>query len=57
MGSYVPTQRIDNDYFKDVNGLDADWILQRTGIFSRSKAAPGENVNTMAFAADRKSVV
>ena len=51
MGSYVPTQRIDNDYFKNVNGLDADWIFQRTGICTRSKAAPEENVNTMAFAA------
>lgn len=40
MGSYVPTQRIDNDYFKNVNGLDADWIFQRTGICTRSKAAP-----------------
>lgn len=36
MGSYVPTQRIDNDYFKNVNGLDADWIFQRTGICTRS---------------------
>ena len=53
MGSYVPTQRIDNDYFKNVNGLDADWIFQRTGISTRSKAAPEENVNTMAFAAVR----
>lgn len=49
MGTYVPSLRIDNDYFKDVNGLTGEWILQRTGISSRSKCAPGENVNTMAF--------
>ena len=49
MGYYIPSTRIDNNYFKDINGLDDDWIRQRTGIVTRSKAAPDENVNTMAF--------
>lgn len=51
MGLYVPSQRIDNDHFKDVNGLTDDWIRQRTGIVTRSKAGPDENVNTMAYEA------
>ena len=51
MGHYVPSQRVDNDYFLDINGLTADWILQRTGIRTRSKCADGENQNTMAMEA------
>ncbi len=50
-GYYVPAGRIDNEYFKDVNGLTSDWIYKRTGIKSRSKAAPGENHNSMGLAA------
>ncbi|MDE6533701.1 MAG: ketoacyl-ACP synthase III [Muribaculaceae bacterium] len=51
MGHYVPATRITNDYFENVNGLTSDWIVQRTGIHSRSKAAPGENADSMALAA------
>lgn len=51
MGSYVPATRISNDYFLSVNGLTSDWIVQRTGIKTRSRAAAGENVNTMGIAA------
>ena len=51
IGHYIPTYRISNDYFKDLNGLDADWIVQRTGIESRSRCREGENVDTMAFEA------
>ncbi|HBC21936.1 MAG TPA: 3-oxoacyl-ACP synthase [Porphyromonadaceae bacterium] len=51
MGYYVPSIRIDNNYFKNINGLDDDWIRQRTGIVTRSKCAEGENVNTMGIAA------
>ncbi|MCH5218025.1 MAG: ketoacyl-ACP synthase III [Muribaculaceae bacterium] len=51
IGSYVPEGRVGNDYFKDVNGLTSDWIEQRTGIRSRSKAAPDENADSMGLAA------
>lgn len=51
IGYYVPSQRIDNEYFATVNGLTPEWIMQRTGIHSRSKAAPDENVDTMAIEA------
>lgn len=50
-GYYVPSGRVPNEYFFDVNGLTSDWIYQRTGILSRSKAGVGENTNTMAAAA------
>lgn len=48
MGHYVPSGRISNEYFEKVNGLTSDWIVQRTGIQSRSKAAADENCDTMA---------
>lgn len=51
VGCYVPEGRVPNEYFKDVNGLTADWIVQRTGIQSRSKAAPEENVDSMGLEA------
>lgn len=51
IGCYVPSGRVDNEYFKDVNGLTSDWIVQRTGIQTRSKAGEGENVDTMGLAA------
>lgn len=51
IGCYVPEGRVDNEYFKDVNGLTSDWIVQRTGILTRSKAGEGENVDTMGMAA------
>lgn len=51
LGHYVPTERVHNDYFLEVNGLTGEWIKQRTGIETRSKAGADENVNTMAIAA------
>lgn len=51
MGFYVPSQRISNDYFLDVNGLTSDWIVQRTGINTRSKTNPGEGHDSMGLAA------
>lgn len=51
MGQYVPATRIGNDYFEHINGLTPDWIEQRTGIQTRSKAGKDENVDTMAVRA------
>lgn len=51
MGFYVPSLRINNDYFKDINGLTDEWIRQRTGIATRSRCSAEENVNTMAYSA------
>ena len=51
MGHYVPSGRVPNEYFENVNGLTSEWIVQRTGIRSRSKANADENCDTMALAA------
>lgn len=50
-GFYVPAGRVHNDYFLNVNGLTNEWITQRTGIVTRSKASEDENLNTMGLAA------
>lgn len=44
---YLPDNYIPNDYFLDVNGIDNEWIIARTGIHLRTKAKEGENTNTM----------
>lgn len=51
IGHYIPANRIDNQYFKELNGLDPEWITQRTGIQTRSRCGENENVDTMAFEA------
>ncbi len=55
-GFYVPSQRITNDYFFNINGLTSDWILQRTGIESRSKVSDNENGVTMGKASVEKAI-
>ncbi|MBD5303480.1 MAG: ketoacyl-ACP synthase III [Bacteroides sp.] len=56
MGIYVPSQRVANDHFLNVNGLTSEWIEQRTGIKTRSKAGEDENVDTMAIGAVEDAV-
>lgn len=48
-GYYVPSARIDNAYFENVNGLTDEWIVKRTGIKTRSRAAAGEGHNSMGL--------
>ncbi|MCM1291105.1 MAG: ketoacyl-ACP synthase III [Prevotella sp.] len=50
-GYYIPEKRVPNEYFEQVNGLTPEWIIQRTGISTRSKCSPEENVNTMGMEA------
>ena len=53
MASYLPEAVVTNAHFTRLNGLASEWIVERTGIEERRKAAPGENANTMAIAAAR----
>lgn len=48
---YLPEAVVPNSYFKEINGLDDEWIYSRTGIKNRSKAGEGENTNTMGIKA------
>lgn len=55
-GFYVPEERVDNQHFLELNGLTSEWIEQRTGIRSRSKAKAEENINTMSIEAVRNAL-
>ncbi len=48
-GFYIPSTRVPNSHFLNLNGLTDEWIRQRTGIETRSKAGEGENQNTMGI--------
>lgn len=55
-GFYVPEERVHNDHFLELNGLTSEWIEQRTGIITRSKAKPEENISTMGLEALRNTL-
>ena len=48
---YLPQRIVDNDYFAALLDKSPDWFVERTGIRQRRRAAPDENVNTLAVAA------
>ena len=50
-GYYIPEERVPNDYFTPINGMTNQWIYQRTGIKTRSKASNTETMNFMCFKA------
>lgn len=55
-GYYIPSPRVDNAHFLNVNGLTDEWIAKRTGIHSRSHVSEGENQETMALDAVRDAI-
>lgn len=53
---YLPEKIVDNEYFSSLLGKPTNWFFERTGIRQRRRAAPHENVHTMAFDAVRALV-
>lgn len=51
MGYYIPETRIPNEYYLEINGLTPEWIEQRSGIKTRSRAGEGEDTDSMGFRA------
>lgn len=56
IGSYIPEKRIKNDYFTQINGLSDEWIVQRTGIQTRSRATEKETMNYMCCEAVNNAI-
>lgn len=54
VAAYLPAAVVANDHFTRLNGLSSEWIIERTGIRERRRAAEGENTNTMAIAAAQR---
>jgi 3-oxoacyl-[acyl-carrier-protein] synthase-3 len=55
-GYYIPQTRVPNAYFLEVNGLTDEWIFQRTGIKTRSKATEEETMDRMSIEAVRQAI-
>ena len=55
IGYYIPSTRIENEYFNQLNNLSSEWIFLRTGIRSRSRANDNETINYMCLEAVRKA--
>ncbi|MEG2219445.1 MAG: ketoacyl-ACP synthase III [Muribaculaceae bacterium] len=55
-GFYVPALRVDNSHFFELNGLTDEWIVQRTGIKTRSKAGNNEGHNSMGLNAIENAI-
>lgn len=55
-GFYIPEKRIPNKYFTKKTGLTDEWIIQRTGIKTRSRATENENINTMSIDAVKNAI-
>lgn len=51
IGHYIPKRRVNNEYFTQINGLTDEWIYQRTGINTRSRASEKETTDFMCFSA------
>nr|WP_320058346.1 ketoacyl-ACP synthase III [uncultured Bacteroides sp.] len=56
IGYYIPSKRIDNDYFAQKSGVTNKWINQRTEIQSRSRALKSETMNFMCSCAVKQGL-
>ncbi|MGL5960008.1 MAG: 3-oxoacyl-ACP synthase III family protein [Bacteroidales bacterium] len=56
IGFHIPSKRITNEYFERINGLTPEWILQRTGISTRSRVALGEDMEQIGIASVSEAI-
>ena len=55
-GSYVPERVITNKELESVVDTTHDWIVERTGIHQRHRAADGEGTGDLAYAAATRAI-
>lgn len=56
-GRAVPDRRVTNEELaQDIPGIDAEWIVRRSGIRERRMAGQGESTSTFATAAGRQAL-
>src|SRR3954468_8971584 len=56
LGHYLPTEIVPNGDIAERIGVDDHWIVKRTGIHSRRRAAANEGTNDMAVFAARRAL-
>jgi 3-oxoacyl-[acyl-carrier-protein] synthase-3 len=55
-GSYLPEKKLTNHDLEKMVETSNDWILERTGIYSRSIAAPGEATSDLCVQAGKRAL-
>lgn len=55
-GAAVPDQVLDNEHFCQYLDTSDEWIVTRTGIKERRKAAEGESTSTLALTASQRAL-
>jgi len=55
-GVYLPAERINNEFFTQYLDTNDEWIVSRTGIRERRRAAPEESTSSMATRAARTAL-
>jgi 3-oxoacyl-[acyl-carrier-protein] synthase-3 len=56
LGHYLPDEVVPNDAIAARIGVDDDWIVKRTGIRSRRRAAPGQRLTEIASRAAKQAL-
>ena len=56
LGHKLPDRVVSNGPIAEQIGVDAEWIVRRTGIRERRYAAPGERTSELAAAAGRRAL-
>jgi 3-oxoacyl-[acyl-carrier-protein] synthase-3 len=56
LGHYLPAEVVPNEPIAERIGVDHDWIVKRTGIRSRRRAAPDERLSDVATRAAREAL-
>lgn len=55
-GAYLPSEVVPNEYFANYLDTSDEWIVARTGIRERRRAAPDEFTSTLAANASRQAM-
>ncbi len=56
MGSFLPPKKLTNHDLEKMVETSNDWIIERTGIFSRSIAEDGQGTSDLALVAAEKAI-
>ena len=56
LGHFVPAEVVPNGVLAERLGVDDAWIVKRTGVKSRRRAAPSESLSDMATFAARRAL-
>jgi 3-oxoacyl-[acyl-carrier-protein] synthase-3 len=56
LGHYLPAEVVPNELIAERIGVDSDWIVKRTGIRSRHRAAADEHLSDLATNASKRAL-